>query len=123
MSCCDAEPADLCKLARPRARKPYRCSECGGDIRHGDRYVRVRSLYEGHWSTVTACVPCHELTEWLQRDCRLVCYGMLGELLEDLGNVEGAAPMVFGHAAGLLFAWREHRYDRLEQLRAERRQR
>lgn len=46
-----------------KARKQYRCTECGGVIQRGDKYERIGSLYDGSWSTYRVCSVCQEIAE------------------------------------------------------------
>lgn len=51
----------------PRARKPYRCCECGGTIAKGEQYRNVFSVYEGDAMTSRTCLACERVREIIQR--------------------------------------------------------
>lgn len=57
----DLDPAGFCAVTHPRARKPYRCCECGDAIQPGDEYERVVGRWEGAFSTLRSCAPCAEI--------------------------------------------------------------
>jgi hypothetical protein len=41
-----------------RARKRYRCCECGSVIGVGEMYERVSGLWDGRWARYKTCVVC-----------------------------------------------------------------
>lgn len=43
---------------RPTARKTYRCCECGGEIRPGQKYHKETGLWDDRWLTYRTCEPC-----------------------------------------------------------------
>lgn len=43
----------------PTARRSHACDECGRTIYPGERYRRIRGLWEDSWSTVKECRHCH----------------------------------------------------------------
>lgn len=105
MCCVDAIRADVWNTRHRRARKERQCTECRGPIRRGARYLVVDCLADGSWAHYYVCDPCEQLTEWMQRDCDLVCYGALwDELFECIGaSFDDLAPHVAGHALGLIY--------------------
>lgn len=62
ISCdCSAEGYDGPEVFReehPTARKTYRCYECGGEIKPGQKYHKETGLWEGRWETFRICKPC-----------------------------------------------------------------
>ena len=66
MNCyCDIDNGDeptFYRSTRPVARKEYKCCECGGAIRRGERYERVNGVWDGGMSTFKTCLYClHKL--------------------------------------------------------------
>lgn len=53
----DVEPAVVCSVAR-KARRAHLCRECRKVISPGETYLRLSSLYDGHWSDWPACQKC-----------------------------------------------------------------
>lgn len=52
----------LLRETKPTARKPHRCSTCGGPIRSGDIYTRATLVYDARlydWLDCPACVADH----------------------------------------------------------------
>lgn len=71
-------PARIWKERYPKAKKSYRCDECGGAINPGDEYYYNFCVdYDGYQSTYRACEKCSDLWDSLEElgYCR-----MLGEL-------------------------------------------
>jgi len=48
-----------------RAKKEYRCCECGETIAQGDRYEYVWGVWEGDQQTYRTCATCHAIREGL----------------------------------------------------------
>lgn len=57
----DADMCDVWEERQVRARKSYRCSECGGQIESGSHHRRIDTLYEGSWDHHRVCEPCWDL--------------------------------------------------------------
>ena len=49
------EVADVWTVDHHKARK---CCECGGPILPGERYEKIRSLYDHHWTVYRTCPRC-----------------------------------------------------------------
>lgn len=61
MSYCDCyDVSDVWSETIHTSRKDRWCANCSGPISAGDRYQRVASLFEGHWTTYSECMPCVE---------------------------------------------------------------
>lgn len=62
ISCdCSAEGYERPKVfseKHPTARKIYKCCECGGEIKPGQKYHKETGLWEGTWETFRTCEPC-----------------------------------------------------------------
>lgn len=52
---------DFYHEAMRRARKPYKCIECGDAIAVGDLYEHATGKYEGDIYTNRTCAPCAEI--------------------------------------------------------------
>lgn len=62
---CDGDYPDIFNTTTPKAMKPYKCEECGGDILPGETYWRYDWLIEGQWWNEKLCEPCGDLSESL----------------------------------------------------------
>jgi hypothetical protein len=79
----DDDPADIWHEATRRARKSYRCCECGETIPIGALYVCVSGLDDSQWFRSRTCKTCWNI----RRD-----YGQcspLGYLREDVWELLG----------------------------------
>lgn len=62
-----------------KARKPYKCCECGNPIAVGDQYERVSGKYDGEIFSERTCLPCVEIRK------AFACGGWVcGELWESI---------------------------------------
>lgn len=67
---CDFDPPTLYKQAVHRAKREYRCDECGGRIAPGDTYERSAGLEYGKWWSNRTCQPCLDGPRaFLERNC------------------------------------------------------
>ena len=66
MSCCfDGDPWELyCEIFR-RARRSYRCCECGAQINPGDEYQHIAGKLEGTFYRDHTCEKCADLRDAL----------------------------------------------------------
>lgn len=65
----------------PKARKNYRCWECGRTIEKGERYRRIVMLCDGDWSSTPVCAHCAVAVDWLSVQCGGT---LLGEVIGDI---------------------------------------
>lgn len=72
---------DVFESQKPVARKQYECCECSTKIQAGQRYQRVKGLWDGDWQTFTICLRCSELWGELEPYDGKV-FGKLSELVE-----------------------------------------
>jgi len=100
---CDFDPAEFYFVTTPVARKAYRCYECNGHIKPGEKYERVFASWDGDKQTVRTCSRCLDLREYVKAHVPCFCL-MHGSLHDDA--IETARH--YAHEApGLLFgAWR-----------------
>ena len=77
-----------------KARKQRRCTDCGGDIRPGERYRFVNGLWEREWYESNECRRCafdrlriikHELSEGCRRWEAEPALDCIGDALSDYG--------------------------------------
>lgn len=54
---CD-EHVDIWNQKWVTARKEHNCCECGKKIQHGNKYLRIETLYEGSWDRYSLCMVC-----------------------------------------------------------------
>ena len=80
--------ADVWYERRRRARKRWRCCECGAPIPVGCEYIRVTYLADDHWSGGRQHIECLEMWLLVQKD---LCGGglrYLGGLEDELREYE-----------------------------------
>ena len=85
MDCyCDFEPPIFYRRAMPVARKQHRCHECGHAIAPGEKYERVRALWERGQSpqTIHTCPRCLALRDYAKDNLPCFCEAH-GNLIED----------------------------------------
>lgn len=79
---CDDGPTVMREVIR-RARKQYRCCECGNHIEVGNRYEYVTGIWDGVGQTFRTCLDCVEArkiyVDQLDRHDCLPCFGELYE--------------------------------------------
>lgn len=56
----DYDSPEVYNASTPKARKPHRCCECGGEIPKGDQYERVK-WHDGKWGRQNTCLLCVEI--------------------------------------------------------------
>lgn len=59
----DGEYATIWRESDPRARKQYKCYECGGTIIVGEKYRCVFTVFEGDAGTYRTCSRCVRLRD------------------------------------------------------------
>jgi hypothetical protein len=91
----DADRPEVSDINWPKARKAHECCECGEAIGFGQRYERVKGLWDGHWDTYKTCLTCVRIRDDLcprgfiysaLRETIWECFGVdyvSGELWED----------------------------------------
>ena len=55
--------AAIYKETFPAAKKTYKCCECGGEIKAGEKYHCVTGLWDGVWATYRTCMPCNRIRD------------------------------------------------------------
>lgn len=85
----DGDEADVWCERRRRARKRWRCCECGAPIPVGCEYIRVTLLADGVWSGGQQHIECCELWLLVQVDlCGNEGLHYLGGLEDELREYE-----------------------------------
>jgi hypothetical protein len=98
---CPYDPPTVFNAQEHRARKTYRCGECGCDIRPGERYERVFGVWDGIADTNLTCERCVDFRKWLafSLPCFCWCYE---NMLEDARETISEA-MLREHVPGFAF--------------------
>lgn len=65
----DCEPWEVSRGSYQRARRAYRCEECGRWIHLGERYHKLVGLLDGRWSTTRTCRHCEALGDVMNVLC------------------------------------------------------
>ncbi|RLJ20013.1 hypothetical protein DJ031_06805 [bacterium endosymbiont of Escarpia laminata] len=64
----------------PKARKEHKCYECGGTIKPGEMYERVRAKWDGEMMVIKTCQDCVEIRDALsEMECFCWSHGGLYE--------------------------------------------
>jgi hypothetical protein len=58
------------------ARRDHVCCECGETIKKGEKYERVKGLWDGDWDTYCTCIICSKIRDDY---CSTWVYGELWE--------------------------------------------
>lgn len=53
-----------------RARKAHTCDACADEVPEGDRYMRIRIVFDGSAETVKRCLRCQRIHEHLRELAR-----------------------------------------------------
>ena len=80
----DFEPSTVWREEERKAAKDHRCSDCGGVIAKGERYLNAASLYDGHWSGAKRCADCTFLMHEVERTFMEKCGGTWCVYMGDL---------------------------------------
>ena len=94
----DLELPDVFRETFPRARKDYRCCECGERIAPGYRHHLATGKWAGEWLSYRTCGGCHDVREEL-RAC--MCSDALADGHPGFGCLEewrDEAPELFAEA-------------------------
>ena len=79
---CDLDGPSVYWEAEPVARKIHYCCECDSIIDEGEKYYKIKGVWDGDFSTYKQCLTCREV--WLRAlyeapipEC--ICFGDLWE--------------------------------------------
>jgi methionyl-tRNA synthetase len=98
---CDlGETPRVYHAARPKARAAHQCDECGRTIHPGERYERVRAIWEDTPYLIKTCVYCLAMRDLLEAHAKCFCWmhHSLRDDIRDWLDEHGLA------AGGLAFA-------------------
>jgi len=66
----------------PKARKEYKCCECGKIIPVGEEYQYYKGCWDGKWSKFRTCIDCHHLRNEVVESVGTGEWPPFGDLLE-----------------------------------------
>jgi hypothetical protein len=107
---CDYDAPSFYRADIVRARKAYRCGECGAHIRHGDRYEYVAGKWDSDVDTYRTCERCLELRMWTQISVPCLCWShgnMIDDCSEAIKDARWRAPE---ETVGLWFSFLRRLY-------------
>ena len=111
---CDYESPSMYRAARPIARRPHRCHECGSAILVGERYESVVGIYSDGFHRYCTCVDCLLVRD--QMDALLDCWCWShGGLWEDAAGALENTEFKPGVRFGLVRLIAAHRARRRKQ--------
>ena len=85
-SCATSDPPDVYNERHVVARKRHICYECGSAIDPGERYERVKGLWEGKWYEFKTCETCFAMKAKYDDELKDCC--AFGELWEFIAGLE-----------------------------------
>jgi len=102
MDCyCEYEEPQFFSKATHKARAQHRCDECYRTIVPGERYERVRGVWDGTFSMYKMCPRCIALRDHLAAHVPCFCWPFTG-LLENARETIRSLPRE-AHGSGFLF--------------------
>jgi hypothetical protein len=113
-----AEPWDFFNEETRRARKAYRCEECGREIERGEQHQYAVGLCDGSFEAHRTCAHCVAASSWLSVECRgYLIGGVLEELTEHWGHGSEYQSMWLARAiVGMRRKWRTRRGALMQPL-------
>lgn len=110
----DFDPPSFFSQSVVKARKPHKCTECGGPITKGDSYRRSSGKWDGRVDVYTECGLCMELRQWAEISMPCFCCNIFGELHD---TVREMVDDIWHTIPGFRFEWgrrivkiQRHRY-------------
>lgn len=73
----DGEYLQACHESYPIARKQHKCCECGSTIDTGEKYERIKGLWEGEWVEFKTCMICSDIRNAASKDGVCISFGCL----------------------------------------------
>lgn len=102
---CDYDPCEVYSARIAKARKPYRCEECGTGISTGEQYERAFGVSYGHTFEAFTCERCVDLRRWVKNNVPCTCWAH-GNLHDDLrSSVKAAYERAPDEVRGLWFGF------------------
>jgi len=80
MSCCHCDPPDMFEITEPKAIKNHICCECRREILKGEKYQRVKGLWDGEFAVYKTCSECVELANEYGE---IYCFGELHYMIKE----------------------------------------
>lgn len=71
--------------SRRKARKSYRCAECGSRVLPGEVYEHVALLYDGAWQVERTCCRCLDVRDYVTAHAPCFCW-LHHSMLDDARN-------------------------------------
>lgn len=104
MDCyCDYEPAQVYRSDTRKARKQYRCYECGGIILPSEVHEYHFGVFCGDPFTGRTCSRCVAIREWMQINVPCFCWAH-GNMIDDARTTaQDAYEQAGDEVAGLRF--------------------
>ena len=92
------------KTCSGRAKKPFRCNECGGTIPAGHRYIEIVGKWEGDFATMRMHKLCYSIgramASWLEKEA-----GLREDELPGIGELIDATANEKHENGGIMPAW------------------
>ena len=90
---CDYDPPEFYEVTWPKARKEYKCCECGYMIKRGEVHEKYSGKWDGDMGRFRTCGRCADLRDSLvEATCNCFTFGGLFEAYwEMLKEMEGTA--------------------------------
>lgn len=107
MSCyCDYDLPEFCTESYPKARKQYRCYECGGFILPGEKHEYTAGKWDGELRYFRTCERCHDIRKWVQNNVPCLCweYGSVDDSCKEA--IEDAVWRAPKETVGLRFGFK-----------------
>lgn len=102
---CDYDTPQVYNSRIAKARKQYRCEECGSSIPAGDQYERVFGVCYGDTFEAFTCKRCLLLRQWVKNNIPCTCWAH-GNLHDDLrSSIQAAYERAPDEVRGLWFGF------------------
>lgn len=88
----EGEPPDVYDVSTPKAKKQHTCCECRGFIEPGEKYQRVRGLWDHEWLNFKTCLDCVILRDEISGERRWGEGPAFVHLYEDIFGEEDESP-------------------------------
>lgn len=101
--CNQHELPDVYRSSFVKARKQYKCCECGDLIAVGETYQKADGLWDGIFRTFHTCESCSQVWLRLQEEDVVECFvhGKLSETISDCDLFDTEEESVFGRRCAI----------------------
>ncbi|AWI90240.1 hypothetical protein C0214_19455 [Methylobacterium sp. DM1] len=114
---CDYDAPEFYRVEIRKARKSFRCEECGGPIKPGEKYEFVAGSWDHYVSQFRTCERCHDIRVWVKNNVPCFCWAhgnMVDDAREAVSEAAWRAPeetkgLRFGFARRLLLRDRHNK--------------